>query len=124
MTTENPKPADGDKVIDWQRAFETVGGDQPLLKELVAVFLKEQTAMEHEICKAASADDNLNLRISAHSLKGAASHLGATHVSRIAKELELIGEQKRAEVSITQPLVDALKTAMVDVSREFKKFAS
>lgn len=109
-------------VVDWQRGFETVGGDQSLLKNLIKVFLKEKSAMLSEIEKAIATDDNTHLRLSAHSLKGASSHLGAHEISRIARELELIGEQKRAESKITSPLLAGLKDAIEDVSVEFKKF--
>lgn len=111
-----------DKVVDWQRAFETVGGDQSLLKDLIGVFLKEKSSMQREIEKATANDDNTHLRLSAHSLKGATAHLGAHEVSRIARELELIGEQKRAELSVTKPLLSELKNAIANVSVEFKKF--
>ena len=109
-------------VVDWPRAFETVGGDQSLLKDLVSVFLREQSSMLSEIKKAISNDDNTHLRLSAHSLKGATAHLGAHEVSRIARELELIGEKKIAQISVTQPLVAELVVAILDVSAEFKKF--
>ena len=109
-------------IVDWPRAFETVGGDQALLKDLVSIFLKEQSSMLIEIQKATSNDDNTHLRLSAHSLKGASAHLGAHEVSRIARELELIGEKKRAHLSITQPLLIELNEAIREVSAEFKKF--
>ncbi|MDB4766808.1 response regulator, partial [bacterium] len=109
-------------VVDWPRAFETVGGDQSLLKDLVSVFLKEQSSMLTEIQKAISNDDNTHLRLSAHSLKGATAHLGAHEVSRVARELELIGEKKRAQLSITQPLLTELDEAIREVSVEFEKF--
>jgi len=109
-------------VVDWQRAFETVGGDQSLLKDLIGVFLKERSAMQGEIEKAITSDDNTLLRLSAHSLKGAASHLGAHEISRIARELELIGEKKRAEPKTTSPLLAELKIAFDEVSVEFKRF--
>ena len=111
-------------AVDWQRAFETVGGDQSLLKNLIRVFLTEQSSMQAEIETAIATDDNTHLRLSAHSLKGASSHLGAHEISRIARELELIGEQKRAESKITSPLLAELKDAMDGVLVEFKKFIS
>jgi PAS domain S-box-containing protein len=111
-----------DRGVDWPKAFETVGGDQSLLKDLISVFLDEQSAMENEVKTASDRDDNTHLRLSAHSLKGAASHLGAHEVSQIARELELIGEQKRAHFSLTQPLLKRLKQAMAEVQIEFEKF--
>ncbi len=111
-------------AVDWQRGFETVGGDQALLKNLIGVFLKEQSSMLGEIEKAIATDDNTHLRLSAHSLKGASAHLGAHEVSRIARELEQIGERKRAESKITAPLMADLKDAVDEVSVEFKRFIS
>lgn len=123
VTSAVTQETSGD-TVDWQRAFETVGGDQSLLKNLIRVFLKEQSAMQGEIESAIANDDNTHLRLSAHSLKGAASHLGAHEISRIARELELIGEQKRAESNITAPLLEELNEAVDVVAEEFKKFIS
>ena len=109
-------------AVDWQRGFETVGGDQSLLKNLIGVFLQEQSSMQGEIEKAIATDDNTHLRLSAHSLKGASTHLGAHEVARVARELELIGEQKRAESKITSPLMVELKDALSEASAEFKNF--
>lgn len=109
-------------LVDWERAFETVGGDQALLKDLISVFLKEKSAMVREIEIATTNDDDPNLRLSAHSLKGAAAHLGAHEVSRIARELEVIGEQKRASGDVTLPLLTNLKSSIDDVSVEFERF--
>lgn len=113
-----------DRDVDWPKAFETVGGDQSLLKDLIDVFLSEQSSMENEIKKAIDNDDNTHLRLAAHSLKGASSHLGAHKISSIARELELIGEQKRAHYSLTQPLLKKLKKAMLDIRVEFEQFIS
>lgn len=110
--------------VDWPKAFETVGGDQSLLKDLIGVFLNEQSSMENEIKKAIDSDDNTHLRLSAHSLKGAASHLGAHKICSIARELELIGEQKRAHYSLTQPLLEKLRKSMADIKVEFEQFVS
>ncbi len=74
--------------IDWNRAFETVGGDRNLLKELIGVFLNERESMVNDLIKAIQNKDWAEIRRSAHSLKGALNHLGCVAASRIAEKIE------------------------------------
>ena len=112
------------RVIDWQHAFETVGGDQNLLKDLVGLFLSEQSAILERIETAVTSQNSANLRLSAHSLKGSAGHLGATAVAQVAGELEIAGEQRRVDVAATNALLDKLKQAVKESNGEFRAFVS
>ena len=106
--------------VDWEHAFDTVGGDRPLLQELIAVFLKDQSKMESSIERAIQRNDEKELRLSAHSLKGALTHLGGREPARIAGELELLA--KNEDLAAAQELLPKLKASLENVSREMKQF--
>ena len=112
----------GQKIVNWQHAFETVGGDQELLKDLVGVFLSEQSSMLTKVAAAIESGDSAQLRLSAHSLKGAAGHLGAVDVARIASELEVAGENRQADSDNAGPLLKKLQQAIKESTVEFRRF--
>lgn len=94
---EGGLPGDGTvagpgQLVNWNDAYETVGGDKELLCELIQVFVEERTRMIDEIQMAIAQKNATELRRSAHAMKGALSHLGAGKIAETAQELELIGE--------------------------------
>lgn len=122
-TADRPEQTQaGQMIVNWQHAFETVGGDQELLKDLVGVFLSEQSSMLAKVSAAIESGDSAQLRLSAHSLKGAAGHLGALKVSRLAGELEIAGENRLADSQETGPLLEKLQQAIKESNGEFRRF--
>ena len=112
----------GQSIVNWQHAFETVGGDQELLKDLVGVFLSEQSSMLTKVTAAIESGDSAQLRLSAHSLKGAAGHLGASDVAKVAGELEIAGENRQADSDQAGPLLEKLQKAIKESTVEFRRF--
>jgi HPt (histidine-containing phosphotransfer) domain-containing protein len=108
--------------IDWDRAFETVGGDRQLLLELIKVFLAERETMMGEIASAIKSVDAKELRRSAHSLKGALIYLGAQQAANLASELETIG--KNNELSTARRQFDALRLAVERLTVELQRFTN
>ena len=89
--------ATSERIVDWAKAFETVGGDRSLLESLLTVFLNDRDTLFANISNAID-DGNANeLRLSAHSLKGALTHLGAREPARLASILEEIGAARELE---------------------------
>ena len=113
------------RIVDWSSAFETVGGDRPLLIELIEVFLKEKDEMLLAVENSLAAEDEQNTRISAHSLKGALGHLGALTASETAGKLESIAAASESvDMEVCRVLFDKLKAIMTEVTAEFKTFLS
>jgi PAS domain S-box-containing protein len=78
-------------ILDRQAALAHVGGDNQLLQELVALFLKECPVWLDEIRGAvASADAPRLMRVS-HSLKSSLNLFGAHAAADIALKLEMMG---------------------------------
>jgi len=76
------------KVIDLPAALERLEGDRDLFSELAALFKAESPKMLDEARRAVASKNSSQLQHQAHTLKGAASNLGATGVSDAASELE------------------------------------
>ena len=119
---DNESPAS--RVVDWNSAFETVGGHRPLLIELIEVFLKEKDSMLAAVEKAMDADDEQNTRISAHSLKGALGHLGALTASETAGRLESTAGNAPVDMDACRELFGQLTDLVKDVCQEFETFVS
>jgi len=121
--SENQKVASNStRVVDWSSAFDTVGGHRPLLIDLIQVFLKEKDTMVEAVDKGIQAKDEQNVRIAAHSLKGALGHLGALSASEKANELETLAGNSPVDMKVCQELVVDLKEDLEAVTREFEKF--
>ena len=78
--------------VDWENAFETVGGDKSLLCELIQVFVEERENMIADIKSSLDKNDPAELRRSSHAMKGALGHLGAMSIASVAARMESIGE--------------------------------
>ena len=106
--------------IDWDRARATVGGDDRLLSELLAIYIGEAIGLMKQIRRAADETDLGTIRKAAHTLKGASLSTGATSTSDLAEKLEAAGtgmsEQQLAN------LVVQLDTSVQQVIDHAKNF--
>ena len=75
-----------------------------------------------KVSAAIESGDSAQLRLSAHSLKGAAGHLGALDVAKIAGELEIAGENRLADSEEAGPLLEKLQQAIKESTAEFRRF--
>jgi CheY-like chemotaxis protein len=83
------RPADPEvPLFNPAAALERLGGDRTFLQELVRLFLQDLSKQEREIAAALAAHDATRLRRAAHSLKGAATYIGALQVQQLAYQLE------------------------------------
>ena len=99
--TQEPEPTktvtSNGPLIDWELAFDTVGGDRDLLRELLSVFLAEQQQMLEDVVNAIADGNSKEIRRTSHAIKGALLHLGARPAADIAKEIENNAEQGEPE---------------------------
>ena len=119
-TVREPK----ERVIDWERAFDTVGGDKQLLSDLIQVFLKDRNSMVSNIESAIENQNPDGLRLSAHSLRGALNHLGAKETAYLASKLEQLGtaDSLGAVTEEASSLLQELKSSLEAVTKEMSDF--
>jgi CheY-like chemotaxis protein len=116
MDPNSEKP----KHIDWEHAFDTVGGDRKLLEELIGVFLKDQAQILADIESAVMRCDEKNLRLSAHTMKSALTHLGGRVPASIAAELEQLS--KNEGLTGAAELLSKLRQNLSLVNEEMQQF--
>jgi len=75
-------------VWDYAAALQRMGGDEPLLSELIAVFFEEYPKFAGRLTQSLAQQDFAALREAAHSLKGSLGYLGASEAEALALELE------------------------------------
>ncbi|MDB2318564.1 Hpt domain-containing protein [bacterium] len=107
-------------VIEWNRAFETVGGDKQLLCELMKVFIKDQESLMTAVRNAVSAKDSKELKLRAHSIKGALNHLGAIQCAKLAEALEEMGSND--QFLDAESIFNEFTKALRPVGNEMLKF--
>jgi two-component system, sensor histidine kinase and response regulator len=78
-------------VIDWDELRERLCGDDDLVGVVVDLFVEECPGWLAAIVSAVEAADPERIRVTAHSLKGAAANLSAHDVAAAAARVELLG---------------------------------
>ena len=109
------------KLIDWNIAFETVGGDRTLLVELIQIFLSEKDTMIDQLESSIESSDSEKIRRSAHSLKGTLHHLGIAKVARIAEKIERLEVTESAKAF---EFCKQLKNSLVQLTIELERFTN
>jgi PAS domain S-box-containing protein len=120
---EHPSPVApvGEPVLDRQEALARVGGDEQLLSELIRIFATDAPRWLADVRTAIHCSDAQLLRRAAHTIKGAASSLGAMQTRTAAAHLEELGRASRwdgADVACTE-----LEQALARLSAETACFA-
>ncbi len=109
-------------VIDMT-AFEDLRqmAGKDFIGELIHTFLDDAPQMLAQLHSALAENDAETFRRAAHSLKSNAASFGATHLTTLARELEILGrENKLAEVD---GRLTALEEAYQIAAQELKGMA-
>jgi CheY-like chemotaxis protein len=101
--------------INWTRALGTVGGDEHLLRDLLAVYQGEAHSLMKEMGGAIQDADYRTLRRAAHTLKGASLSIGASDTAEAAEKIELLPDA--SDLTVARQLFDDLKQ-IVDRARQ------
>jgi two-component system, sensor histidine kinase and response regulator len=78
-------------------ALDRVGGDEPLLKELIGIFLVECPKWLADLRDARGVSDAKRFTRAAHTIKGAVDNCGASSAFDLALRLERMGHERRLE---------------------------
>ena len=83
-------PAAEAEVLDQDRLSQNMEGDEDVLQDIVAAFLRDQPTQEREITVALSQGDATTLARAAHTFKGLLLTLAAKPAADAALRLEMI----------------------------------
>ena len=116
-TTANPREQE---PIDTASALARVEGDVELLKEVVALFLKELPELVTNLREAITARDGSAIERAAHNLKGSVGNFAAQPAFEAALKLEVLG--RNGSLSEAEPAycelekeIERLKSAMANL---------
>ncbi len=100
----------------FEELKQTSGAD--FITELIDAFLEEAPKLIEELRSALQEGDSETFRRAAHSLKSNSATFGASRLSELAQELEVIGRQKR--LGEVQGRIEVLESRYGDVASELK----
>jgi two-component system sensor histidine kinase/response regulator len=97
----SPKPSSRPSPIDF-KAIETINslrteGAPDILGNIIDIFFENSRAELEKLRKGTASNDAGLIRMAAHSLKSSSANLGALTLSKLCKELEEMGRNKRIE---------------------------
>jgi HPt (histidine-containing phosphotransfer) domain-containing protein len=83
-------------AIDWDAAgtLERLGGDETLLREVIRIFLEDNTGHLAGLRRAIKESDLNAIEKIAHSLKGELAYFGISSLCDNARELERMGKER------------------------------
>lgn len=91
------------------------------LRELIEIYLQDSPLRLAELDEALSKNDLPGLTRAAHTIKGSSSNFGATRLTKIAHDIEMLG--KAGSVSEVAPLISNLKAEYELVAQALKEIA-
>ena len=83
---------DAETIVDWDAALRRLNGDRELLGDMVIVFRDEVVKLRSRIQRAIEVQDAAELRIAAHTLKGAVGNFVAKSTFQAALRLETLAK--------------------------------
>ena len=99
---------------------ELVDEDEPdFLIEMLEDYMDNSEENLKAIRYAIQAKDTVTVVRTAHSLKGASSHIGAVNMTELSEQLEHLGKGKTLEGAVE--LIDQLEGEFVEVKCELEK---
>lgn len=97
MMRDSDEPLDA--AVDFERLRTVTGGDVELVRELVDTYVEDTEQRMCRLDQAIQSGVAAEVRIEAHSIKGASANMGADAVRDIAFRIEQMGAQE----SLTKP---------------------
>jgi len=80
-------PGPGEQVLDWPGSLLRLDGDQDLLRELAALFVRDGPQLWRDVLRALAARDEQGAQRALHSLKGVLVNFGAARAIAAAEQL-------------------------------------
>jgi signal transduction histidine kinase/DNA-binding NarL/FixJ family response regulator len=115
-----PAPALGERV-DFAKLLERVGGDETLLKRMIATFLRDTPKRLMAIAAALRKKDASAVASIAHALKGSISLFGAEAARLRAQELQELA--RSGDLSAAPGLLGLLKEEIANLLENLRGYA-
>ena len=110
------------KIIDIEGVMTRLDGDRELFLELVDLFFQESGGLLSALDGAVQSQNSDELRVNAHTLKGASGNVGALVVQDISYALEQLGRSGTCEGAAAQ--VAALRDRIEEFRKNFAEYSA
>ncbi len=104
-------------IIAWGQLISRIG-DEDLVRELMPICVADNRSRLESLSEAVVANDAVNVKLYAHSIKGSAANLGAEPLSEAAQHLEHLAAAD--DLSGAQPHFETIRAAF----ERFEDFVS
>lgn len=108
-------------MVDMTGLMKRIDGNHELAIQLIGIFLSSYKEKQADIKRAIESENAVELRMSAHALKGMLLHFG-TKMADIALQLENIGKSGLVEQKKAIKIYDKLVVSMEQMIDELKTF--
>ncbi|KPA13658.1 multi-sensor hybrid histidine kinase [Candidatus Magnetomorum sp. HK-1] len=112
-----PEIIDEKSIFDFENFSLRMGNDEDLVQIIIEEFLRDVPERMDQIEKDIQSDNIDSVRINAHSIKGSAANMNASHLKDIASQLELFAKDRGSSDSLVSKLKE-LKEAF-DIIKPF-----
>lgn len=101
----------------WDLAVDAAGGDNDLLRDVLASILEECPLLADQLERALRDHDPQLARHAAHTIKGALRFFGQTHAGELAARLEKLAKSGRVDGGLDtfESLAEELNSLLADV---------
>ena len=82
-------------ILDVEVGVNRLAGDRELYEQILEIFFTEAERQIAQLEEAVANGEHRTVMQIAHSIKGAASNIGALRIQKVAFELEKIGNENR-----------------------------
>jgi signal transduction histidine kinase/DNA-binding response OmpR family regulator len=96
---EHTAPDGAETVFDRRCLLERLGGDETQLERLVVKFVGSTAKRLADLKNSMAKGDSDEIRMHAHSLKGAAANIGAGMLRNLSEEIESVAKSGTADMS-------------------------
>ena len=118
MNFAQEEPAGIEAPVDLPAALRWVDGDHELLAELIGIFLEDCPRKLHALEQAVQASHAIEVRQTAHSLKGMVACFSTKSAHGLANEMEGLGQA--GDLSKASDLLTTLRLEFARVLNHLK----
>ena len=107
------EPEDTEPVFDRASLLERLGGREEMIGRFVDMFTRNVAAFQESLLSAVESRDGEQIRVQAHSIRGAAGNISARRVWRTASDIEAHAREGR---------LDEVAGLVVQLNNEIENF--
>ncbi|SFX60465.1 response regulator [Marinospirillum alkaliphilum] len=118
-STEEETESSENTPIQWQKALDSLGGDESLLLQVLQMFIDDYPSYQQQLEQHWQQQNQAELGATAHTLKSLLATFGAEAARSTAADLEQ-GAKNGVSMAELQPLYENLQEQLLQLLPQFK----